>query len=294
MSAGPFGARTTLRVGGEALEVVEVDSLTDLEAVCSSLGAETPVYVLGNGSNTLVADAGFAGVVLHLGQSFGEIIVEGTTVRVGGAAGLPVIARRSVEAGLRGFEWAVGVPGTLGGAVAMNAGGHGSDLAAAVVEVTTMNLRSGEQTTRGAGEMEFAYRRSALRSDEVVLSALLQLEPGDPEAGRERLREIVRWRREHQPGGANCGSVFRNPPGDSAGRLVEAAGLRGHRHGSAEVSKKHANFIQAAEGGSADDVLALMLEVVEAVEKGSGVVLHSEVRLVGVSDEIAQRLGGRR
>ena len=294
MSSGPFGARTTLRVGGGATEMREVDSLESLATLAASLGADQAVYVLGNGSNTLVADAGFDGVVVHLGEAFGQIVFDGTTARVGGAADLPVIARRSVEAGLRGFEWAVGVPGTLGGAVAMNAGGHGSDLAAALIEVTTFDLRTGEQRTRGVEEMEFGYRRSALRSDEVVLSASLQLQPGDPEVGREQLREIVRWRREHQPGGANCGSVFTNPPGDSAGRLVEDAGLRGFRHGSAAVSEKHANFIQAGEGGSADDVVALMLEIIDAVKRSSGVELQSEVRLVGVSESIAERLGGHR
>ena len=291
MSAGPFGARTTLRVGGEAAEFVEVESLEQLRSLAGTFPGGRSFYVLGNGSNTLVADAGFDGVVLHLGEGFGEIQIEGTSIVAGGGADLPVIARRSVEAGLSGFEWAVGVPGTLGGAVAMNAGGHGSDLAASLREVTIVDLRSGVLETRSASEMAFGYRTSALRSDEVVVSAVLDLAPGDPEVGRTQLREIVRWRREHQPGGANCGSVFTNPPEDSAGRLIEQAGLRGHRHGSAEVSTKHANFIQADAQGSSDDVLALMVEVVEAVEATSGVRLHCEVRLVGVESELRRRLG---
>jgi UDP-N-acetylmuramate dehydrogenase len=292
MSAGPFGARTTLRVGGEAAEVIEVESLEHLVGLAGSWPQGQAFYVLGNGSNTLVADVGFDGVVLHLGDAFDEVVIEGTTLTAGGGADLPVIARRSVEAGLSGFEWAVGVPGTMGGAVAMNAGGHGSDLAASLREVTTLDLRTGELRTRSGAEMAFGYRSSALRSDEVVIAAVLDLIEADPEEGRAQLREIVRWRREHQPGGANCGSVFTNPPEDSAGRLIEAAGLRGSRHGTAEVSEKHANFIQADAQGSADDVLALMVEVVEAVEAASGVRLHSEVRLVGVDEDLRRRLGG--
>jgi UDP-N-acetylmuramate dehydrogenase len=292
MSPSAFGPRTTLRVGGTADELVELAGPSDLAGLVGRL-AGRPVFVLGNGSNTLVADAGFPGVVVHLGPGFSEVAFEGVRVRAGAAADLPVIARRSVEAGLAGFEWAVGVPGTLGGAVAMNAGGHGSDMAACVVEATIVDLRTGSVSVRSKDALAFGYRTSSVAPHELVLEATLELHPGDPEEGRRRLREIVRWRREHQPGGANCGSVFTNPQGDSAGRLIEAAGLAGRRHGSAEVSTKHANFIQAAEGGSADDVVALMLEVAEVVEAASGVRLRSEVRLVGVDEEVRDRLGGR-
>jgi UDP-N-acetylmuramate dehydrogenase len=285
MSDRAFGARTTLRVGGEAREVLEVGSLADLERLAGRVSASSPLYVLGRGSNTLVADAGFDGIVVHLGEGFAGIEIDGTRLRAGGAADLPVVARRSVDAGLSGFEWAVGVPGSMGGAVAMNAGGHGSDMAASVQSVSVFDLVSGQLRTLGLDELSFAYRSSALASHQVVVEVTLSLREGDRAAGHDELKSIVRWRRAHQPGGANCGSVFTNPEGTSAGALIEAAGLKGVRHGTAMVSPKHANFIQADAEGRADDVYALMREVADTVRATSGVSLHSEVRLVGFDAE---------
>ena len=171
-----------------------------------------------------------------------------------------------MAAGLTGFEWAVGVPGSIGGAVRMNAGGHGSDMAAVLAGVRVVDLRSGED-----GWVPAADARPRL--PHLVGAAPPRswwppgcaLAPGDVERGTAELAEIVAWRRANQPGGPNAGSVFTNPPGDSAGRLIEAAGGKGLRHGTAEVSTKHANFIQADDGGRADDVLALMGEVQELV-----------------------------
>ncbi|HMX66980.1 MAG TPA: FAD-binding protein, partial [Microthrixaceae bacterium] len=203
-------------------------------------------------------------------------------VRAGAAASLPVVARRSVAAGLTGFEWAVGVPGSIGGAVRMNAGGHGADMAASLVGVRLIDLRTGEDEVVRSAELDLAYRSSSVRADQVVLHADLRLRPGDRTRSEELLSEIVRWRREHQPGGANAGSVFTNPPGDSAGRLIDAAGCRGMRVGTAEVSTKHANFIQADAGGSADDVFALMVAVAREVRRVHGVDLHPETRMVGL------------
>jgi len=241
-----------------------------------------PELVVGKGSNLLVADAGFDGVAVHLGGGWAGIdIGPGPRLRAGAAAGLPVVARRSVDAGLTGFEWAVGVPGSVGGAVAMNAGGHGSDMAACLARYAWLDLASDAGGEDEAGRLALSYRNSALRSSQVVLWAELALAPGDRENGRAALAEIVRWRREHQPGGSNAGSVFTNPPGDSAGRLVDAAGLAGLRVGSASVSTKHANFIQADDGGSADDVYELMGRVRLAVAERFGVTLVPEVRLVG-------------
>jgi UDP-N-acetylmuramate dehydrogenase len=281
-------------VGGGAAEVAEISSLADLEALAEGLEGSRAVYVLGRGSNTLVSDAGFDGVVVHLAESFAGIEIEGTTLRAGGAADLPVVARRSVEAGLTGFEWAVGVPGSVGGAVVMNAGGHGSDMASSVVSVVVFDLDRGEMLHLDVDDLALAYRSSAIGTRQVVIEATLALEPGDPEAGREAIREIVRWRREHQPGGANCGSVFTNPEGSSAGALIDAAGLKGARHGTASVSAKHANFIQADAGGAADDVVALMEEVADKVAATSGVTLTSEVRLVGFPDAVVAHLRGER
>lgn len=280
---GAFGARTTLRVGGEAAEVIEVASAAELLRVAATIDETTPVYVLGRGSNTLVADRGFDGLVIHLGGELSSIEIDADRHRLiaGAAADLPVVARRSVDAGLAGFEWAVGVPGSIGGGVRMNAGGHGSDMAASVVSVDVVDLDRQTVRRMAREELDFSYRSSAIGARQVVVSCDLELTPGDAALGREALKEIVRWRREHQPGGANCGSVFTNPPGDSAGRLIDAAGLRGLRVGTAEVSTKHANFIQVDAGGSGDDVAALIAEVIDRVEQASGVRLATEVRMVG-------------
>jgi len=197
-----------------------------------------------------------------------------------------------VEAGFTGFEWAVGVPGSLGGAVAMNAGGHGSDMARSVVAATVATLdippgADGAVATEvwDLTRLDYSYRRSSIGPHHVVVGARLGLGRGDRAAGAETMRAIVRWRRQHQPGGQNAGSVFTNPagpePSPSAGRLVEAAGLKGRRLGSAEVSAKHANFIQADPGGSAVDVVALMDLVRTEVRLRFGVDLHTELRRAG-------------
>jgi UDP-N-acetylmuramate dehydrogenase len=278
----PLGPRTTYRVGGPAALLVEVadpDELAGLAAATAGLDVAT--LVIGRGSNLLVADAGFAGLAVVLGEGFVAVDIEGTRVRAGAAASLPVVARRTVAAGLAGFEWAVGVPGSIGGAVRMNAGGHGSDMAAALVGIRVVDLRSGEDVQVAASALSLGYRRSSLRPHQVVVSADLRLGAGDPARGAELLAEIVAWRRANQPGGANAGSVFVNPVGDSAGRLIDAAGCRGLRVGTAQVSTKHANFIQADEAGSADDVAALMALVRDRVARHCGVVLEPETYLVG-------------
>lgn len=289
----PLGPLTTYRVGGSAALAVTDAAPGDLDRLAGAAAASgLPVLVVGRGSNLLVADGGFPGLAVVLGESFATIDVDGTTVVVGGAAPLPVVARRSVAAGLSGFEWAVGVPGTVGGAVRMNAGGHGSDMAASLRRVRVWDLRTGEDEWMAAGALHLGYRTSALAAHQVVVAAELALDAGSPEAGEARLADIVRWRRTHQPGGANAGSVFANPDTDSAGRLVDAAGLRGHRLGTAQVSPKHANFIQADEGGSADDIAALMAEVRSVVASTSGVWLRAETRMVGFSRGVVEAAGG--
>ena len=170
----------------------------------------------------------------------------------------------------------------------MNAGGHGSDVAASLMEVVVFDLRAGVARTLGVDELGLAFRSSSLGAHQLVLDATLQLQPGDPEVSARLISEIVAWRRANQPGGQNAGSVFVNPvPGEvSAGALVDAAGLRGHRIGTATVSDKHANFIQADDGGSADDVRALMAYVRDRVEASSGFRLRSEIRLVGFEGDM--------
>jgi UDP-N-acetylmuramate dehydrogenase len=205
-------------------------------------------------------------------------------VRAGASVSLPVLARRTAAAGLHGLEWAVGVPGSVGGAIRMNAGGHGSDTAAALVAVRWVDLGSASVHETSADWLRPSYRHTELAPSQVVVAGVYGLEPGDPGEGAATIAEIVRWRRAHQPGGSNAGSVFVNPEGDSAGRLIEECGLKGFRMGSAEVSAKHANFIQADPGGSADDVLRLIDHVRATVAAATGVELRTEVRLLGFGD----------
>ncbi len=281
----PLGPFTTYRVGGPAALLLEDAGEDDLHLARAAIAASgLPVLVVGRGSNLLVSDHGFPGLAITLGERFAAIHADGENVRAGGAVSLPVLARRTAVLGLRGLEWAVGVPGSVGGAVRMNAGGHGSDVGAGLTRAWVFDLT----TTSGEGPAEvpaaglgLGYRRSAIRAGQVVVAAEFALIAGDRVAAEEEIAAVVRWRRAHQPGGANAGSVFANPDGDSAGRLVDAAGLRGHRRGSAFVSPKHANFVQVDDGGSADDVRALVEEVRTVVLERFGVSLEFENRLVG-------------
>ncbi|HEX4218427.1 MAG TPA: UDP-N-acetylmuramate dehydrogenase [Acidimicrobiales bacterium] len=278
----PLGALTTYRVGGPAHLFVEVADETELAAVAAAVaGRDVAVLVLGKGSNILVADGGFAGLAVSLAGGFDEIVIEGSSVRAGGAVSFPVLARRSASAGLTGLEWAVGVPGSVGGAIRMNAGGHGSDTARVLAGCRLVDLRSGVTTDVPVSDLAYAYRHSSISRSEVVVSGTFGLQAGDPERALAEIAEIVRWRREHQPGGSNAGSVFTNPPDDSAGRLIDEAGLKGHRIGSAEVSSKHANFIQADGGGSAADVRRLIEDVQRRVRDRFGVELATEVKMIG-------------
>ncbi|MEJ7844180.1 MAG: UDP-N-acetylmuramate dehydrogenase [Acidimicrobiales bacterium] len=286
----PVGPRTTYRVGGRAALFLDAATVDDLMAARAAVAASgVPVLVVGKGSNLLVTDDGFPGLAVALGETFAEVTVAATTVRAGAAAALPVVARRTVAAGLTGFEWAVGVPGSIGGAVRMNAGGHGSDMAASLVSIRALDLAGGEDggvRDVAVAALALGYRRSAITTTTVVLDATLALATGDRPAGEAELATIVRWRRAHQPGGQNAGSVFTNPPDDSAGRLVEAAGWRGRRLGTAQVADKHANFILADPDGRADDVVALMGAVRAAVRAHSGVDLHPETIISGHHPEL--------
>ncbi len=302
----PLGPLTTYGVGGPAALFLERCGPDDLALARQAVAASgIPVLIVGRGSNLLVADAGFPGLALTLGDDFTAIHREGTDtlVRAGGGLSLPVLARRTAALGLRGLEWAVGVPGTVGGGVRMNAGGHGSDLAATLTRAWLFDLgperpperearagpeRPPERDARASGavevpatDLELGYRRSAVGPTQVVVAAEFALVPGDRAEAESEIAAVVRWRREHQPGGSNAGSVFANPPGDSAGRLIEAAGLKGQRRASAFVSPKHANFFQVDAGGSADDLWALIEEVRTTVEHRFGIVLTLENRLIG-------------
>ena len=281
VSIGPL---TTYGAGGPAavaITVADDEALAHVAASVASVGERVPVLVIGLGSNLLVADGGFDGLVVVLGNGFAEVAIDGTTVRAGGRTKLPVVARQTAAAGLTGFEWAAGVPGSIGGAVRMNAGVPDADIADSLVRVRVVDLASGNDGVVPASELDLGYRTSSVAAEQVVVWAELRLNPGDPEAGRAAIKEKTQWRRDNQPGGRNAGSVFTNPQGDSAGRLIEAAGCKGLRVGTAEVSAKHANFIQSDEGGRAADIRQLMIEVRNRVHAHAGVSLHPETCLVG-------------
>lgn len=289
---GSLGSLTTYRVGGPAALLATVDSIDELALVRDALAQSgLPVLIVGRGSNLLVSDRGFPGVAVVLDPAkFSEVDIEGDTVSAGAALPLPALARQTVEAGLTGLEWAVGVPGSVGGGIRMNAGGHGSDVAHHLASATIVDLQgAGVPEVIPVAQMDFSYRHSAVTPGRAVVSGRFHLAGGDREQGRATIREIVRWRREHQPGGQNAGSVFTNPPGTSAGWLIDSAGLKGRRYRSAEVSLKHANFIQADPGGSADDVHALIEIVREQVLEHHGIELHEEVRLIGFPPSSSSR-----
>ena len=304
---GMFGSRakrnvdlsqfTTYKVGGTAALHMMVSSIDDLYLVSAVLAeVELPILVIGRGSNLLISDSGFKGLAitmsgladyLDLPNRDEDPGVEPIAL-FGGSVALPVAARQSVARGLTGFEWGVGVPGSVGGAVRMNAGGHGSDMASSLTSVRIFHLRKGREAHVNAVDLGLRFRGSALDDHHVVLSATVDLEwSKSPEASEAELQEVVRWRRENQPGGQNAGSVFVNPePGKvSAGAVIDELGMRGMRVGSAQVSEKHANFIQADVGGNAQDVVALMAEVRRRVRDERGYVLRSEIRLIGFEDE---------
>jgi UDP-N-acetylmuramate dehydrogenase len=284
----PLGPLTTYRVGGAAALFVRADTLADLRRVAQVVaGAGVASLVVGRGSNMLVADSGFDGVAISLGAIAEEIeLDDGAVTRAGAGVLLPVLARRTAAAGLTGLEWAVGVPGSVGGAVRMNAGGHGSDIAASLVDVLLVDLQTGFEGRLPSSQLGLRFRGSDLADHQVVVDARFQLAPGDRVASEAEIADIVRWRRENQPGGQNAGSVFVNPiPGVlSAGEVIDELGLRGLRIGTARVSEKHANFIQSEEGGTAADVRAVIEAVRAKVQAERGIALRSEIRLIGFPD----------
>ncbi|MFM8943410.1 MAG: UDP-N-acetylmuramate dehydrogenase [Acidimicrobiaceae bacterium] len=294
----PIGPYTTYRVGGAASLFMRAMSVDDLHAASRALAkVKIPVLMLGRGSNMLISNSGFRGLAIALGPFAEQIAMPSSDqdpiVVVGAMTSLPVVARQSVAAGLRGFEWAVGVPGSIGGAVRMNAGGHGSDMIASLLSVRMFHIERGIEANVSAANLGLRFRGSDLNDQHIVLSATLRLARGDKAEGESRLAEIVKWRRENQPGGQNAGSVFVNPVSgaSSAGALIDGLGLRGYRIGTAEISEKHANFIQADEDGNADDVVELMTFVRQRVAEAHGIELRSEIRLVGFSAAISQEAG---
>jgi UDP-N-acetylmuramate dehydrogenase len=282
---------TTLRIGGPARALVRAEDADDLiavAAVCRRLDA--PWMVIGRGSNLLVADAGWPGVAIVLGRGFRGVDVDGAVVRAGAAEPMPALARAVARSGLAGLAFGVAIPGTVGGAVRMNAGAHGREMRDVLVWADV--VRMGDRVTErwSAERLGFSYRHSELAADAIVTGVELRLEPADADEVAADMAEMRQWRRDNQPiNEPSCGSVFRNPDDDSAGRLIEAAGLKGHRAGGAEISRHHANFITVRPDARAADVHELIRTAQRAVLEDSGVRLRTEVVLAGFGDDTADR-----
>ncbi|HUF06513.1 MAG TPA: UDP-N-acetylmuramate dehydrogenase [Candidatus Binatia bacterium] len=279
----PLAPLTTLRVGGPAERLASPETLDELvELLRLARDASVPVFMLGKGSDIVVADAGLRGLVIRTRAD--AVRIDGTTLRAEAGASMTALAKRCAGGGLAGFDWAISIPGSFGGAVWANAGAHGGEMAQVLREVEIFDPRDGERRTIAATECGFGYRDSRFKhSPEIVLAATIELERGDPEAIGALVEGHQAHRRATQPlADQNAGSVFRNPPGDHAGRLIEAAGLKGHRLGTAQVSGLHANFIVTERGGArASDVRALGDLVRSTVADRFGVELRYEIEFVG-------------
>lgn len=278
-----MGRHTTFRAGGPAdyfAEPQSADQLAGVIRVCREAGE--PYAIVGNGSNLLVGDLGYHGAVISIGKAFGEIRVEDNRIFAGAGALLASVARNALTAELTGFEFAAGIPGSVGGAVVMNAGAYGSEMKDVMASATVLTPE-GEVVTIASEDLELGYRASCvLKKGYVVLGAEFMLEHGDPEKIREQMDELAGKRREKQPlEYPSAGSTFKRPQGDFAGRLIEVAGLRGFRVGDAQVSEKHCGFVINRGEASSADILSLCRQVQERVKENSGVELELEVKLLG-------------
>ncbi len=279
----PLAPMTSFRLGGPAALYLEIDSAEDLTAVARAVTeTDVPFVVIGKGSNLLVADDGFPGLVVRLGRTYRWAAREGGRIRAGGAMPLPALAGVALTHGLAGLEFGVAIPATVGGSVRMNAGAHGHSMDEVLETIEMFDLAAGVPRSIPATEAGFRYRTSALPDPGIVVAATFSLGAEEPERIREEMESARAWRRATQPlAEPNCGSVFKNPPGDHAARLIEAAGGKELAVGEARVSEKHANFIVASPGATARDVHALMSRIRDLVRERFDVTLETEVRLVG-------------
>ncbi len=278
-----MSSHTTFRIGGPADYFLLPSCSSEVQGILSICREEgLPYFVLGNGSNLLVSDAGYRGVIIHLYRNFNEIKVEGTDIRASAGALLSGIAAAAKNASLTGFEFAGGIPGTIGGAVMMNAGAYGGEMKHVIKEVTVLT-KEGEILALPVEELAFGYRTSVVKTAEyVVLEAVIHLEKGDMQAIGERMKELTEQRTSKQPlEYPSAGSTFKRPEGYFAGKLIMDTGLRGYRVGGAQVSEKHCGFVINAGGATAADVVQLMSDVNEKVKAKFGVSLEPEVRFLG-------------
>jgi UDP-N-acetylmuramate dehydrogenase len=278
----PLKRYTAWKIGGPADALLEPESADELiRAVQKAREHDIPVTVLGGGTNVLVRDGGIRGLTIRLAKSLRRVEVEGERVTAEAGVLYPVLANTTAGSGLEGLEFATGIPGTVGGAVYMNAGAYDGETKE-VLEWADV-YRDGDVVRMSNDDLELSYRRSILHDhpDWVVLRAGYALSPGDPEELKSRIKEFRAQRMNGSPNRPSCGSTFKRPPGDFPGRVIEAAGLKGTRVGQIEVSPVHANYFVNLGGGTAEEALELMALVREKVRERLGVELEPEVRVIG-------------
>lgn len=279
----PMKRHTTFQVGGAADYFVTPENSRELKAVLALCREEAiPFFILGNGSNLLVSDSGYRGVIVHIGRPMAELSIEGTTITAGAGVTLARLAQAAMEAELTGLEFASGIPGTLGGALVMNAGAYGGEMAQ-VVKNASILTKTGEERRLSLTELQFGYRTSAiLREGYLALGAELNLQPGDKAEIKKTMEELAAKRREKQPlEYPSAGSTFKRPEGYFAGKLIMDAGLSGFAVGGACVSEKHCGFVVNRGSATAADIWELCRLVKEIVKEKFGVTLELEVRLLG-------------
>lgn len=282
----PLAKYTAARLGGPAdMVYIARESTEMLAAVIAAAWADgVPVRLLGAGANVLISDKGVRGLVV-VNEVHGLKVYDDGTIYAESGLSLTTLARRCLRNNLTGFEWAVSVPGTVGGGVVNNAGAHGSNMQASLREISLLEYGHDSPRTVPVADLHYDYRTSALKHREdrrfLVLSALLAFERDEHDAIQARMDANIAHRKRTQPPGASLGSIFKNPPGDYAGRLIELAGLKGYAVGGAQVSPVHANFFINTGGATAQDYYTLILQVGEKVRQETGVTLELEVELMG-------------
>ncbi len=279
----PMSKHTTFRVGGPAdyfLIPETAEEVVKLVALCKE--EKIPFYIIGNGSNLLVSDAGYAGAIIQIGRRMNEISVEGTTIKAQAGALLSAIGNKALEHSLGGFEFAAGIPGCLGGACVMNAGAYGGEMKDILKSVTVLNAK-GEIEELAADQLELGYRTSLIgKRGDIVLEAKMELTEKDPEEIKALMDDLRQKRMEKQPlEYPSAGSTFKRPEGYFAGKLIQDAGLKGFQVGGAQVSEKHSGFVINKDHASAADIDSLMRQVSEKVEEKFGVPLEAEVKRLG-------------
>ena len=282
----PMSRHTSFQIGGPAEIFVQPATGDEVrQAICLAKEEQIPFFVVGNGSNLLVSDDGFRGMIVQIGRNLQEISVEDNVIYAQAGALLSRVARTALEHGLTGMEFAAGIPGSLGGAVAMNAGAYGGEMKDILTDAEVLTP-DGEIKILSLEELDLSYRHSCIfDEDYIVLSVHLQLEQGDTTVIRNRMDELARARREKQPlEYPSAGSTFKRPAGYFAGALIQDAGLKGYTVGGAQVSEKHSGFVVNRGGATAEEVLFLIKQVQKKVKSRFGVTMEPEVRMVGFTD----------